>query len=114
MRELCDNDDNNSKLSVYFEISGFDLINDVVLDYMHIMCLNVMKKLVKTLLNGDLKNRIGYQISSSISQRLEKLKKHVPVEFVRKFTILGWLESHRIPANITLFRTYGFPWFTET
>lgn len=50
-----------------------------------------MKKLVKTWLSGDLKNRIGYQTSLNISQRLEKLKMHVSIEFARKPRSLKFL-----------------------
>ncbi|XP_011859716.1 PREDICTED: uncharacterized protein LOC105557157 isoform X1 [Vollenhovia emeryi] len=91
MREYCNNEDNNSKLSAFSEISGFDLINDVVLDYMHIVCLGIMKKLVKSWLSGDLRNRVGHQTSLSVSKRLENLKMHVPIEFARKPRSLEFL-----------------------
>lgn len=61
-----------------------DLVNCFVIDYMHCICLGVVRKLLNTWISGPLKTRIGQRSVQAISSGLEKLKKFVPVEFTRK------------------------------
>jgi len=60
------------------------LVSQVVLDYMHLCCLGVTRKLIYTFLRG----RIPYRLSSSnvknISSCLETFKSFIPREFARK------------------------------
>lgn len=49
----------SSTLSVLTEIPGIDIIKSFSLDYMHLVCLGVTRKLVNLWLKGLLANRIG-------------------------------------------------------
>lgn len=61
-----------------------DLISDVCLDYMHLICLGVMKKLLIHWMRGPLNTRLSSQVIAEISNRLLKLIPYVPSEFARR------------------------------
>ncbi|XP_076050503.1 uncharacterized protein LOC143031030 isoform X1 [Oratosquilla oratoria] len=63
---------------------GVGLVSQVPLDYMHLVCLGVMKKLIWLWLKGPLTVRIGRQVKDSISERLQSLRQFIPREFSRK------------------------------
>ena len=60
------------------------LVSSFVLDYMHLVCIGVVKRLLKTWMSGKIDIRISSACSATISQQLESLRKHIPVEFARK------------------------------
>lgn len=67
------------------EIPNFDLINNIPLDYMHLVCLGVTRRLLYLWLFGDNRFRLENRKCQSISLNLENIfKKNVPCEFVRK------------------------------
>ncbi|KAF5281928.1 hypothetical protein FQR65_LT14454 [Abscondita terminalis] len=66
------------------QIPNFDLVENVVLDYMHLVCLGVVKKLIILWLDGPLPNRLPSRIVNEINENLISLKSTVPQEFVRK------------------------------
>ncbi|XP_030754939.1 uncharacterized protein LOC115881541 isoform X1 [Sitophilus oryzae] len=61
-----------------------DLIKSFPIDYMHNICLGIVKKLLNTWIGGPLKVRLPSQKVKIISERLLDLKTHIPVEFNRK------------------------------
>ncbi|KYM94366.1 hypothetical protein ALC62_15008, partial [Cyphomyrmex costatus] len=82
---LKNDEDHHIGKSIIEEIPNFDLINNVPLDYMHLVCLGVMRRLLYLWLFGNLKFRLENRKCQIISSNLENvLKIHVPFEFVRK------------------------------
>ncbi|KAL1516234.1 hypothetical protein ABEB36_000153 [Hypothenemus hampei] len=70
--------------SLLQEIPNLGLVTSVTLDYMHIVCLGVMKKLLILWVKGPLSLRIGGKSCNNISENLVALKNCMPVEFSRK------------------------------
>ena len=61
-----------------------DMVSGFVLDYMHLVCLGVVRKMVSLWLTGPLKTRIGWRAVREINEKLVSLKPYVPLEFPRK------------------------------
>lgn len=62
------------------------MVSQFPLDYMHLVCLGVMKRLIWLWMKGPLINncRIGIHVVRQISDSLLGLKNHLPREFSRK------------------------------
>lgn len=60
------------------------LVTNVVLDYMHLVCLGVVRKLISLWLSGPLNVRLSTNQIKEISLEMIKLRKFVPSEFARK------------------------------
>lgn len=60
------------------------LVTKFPIDYMHNVCLGVVRKILNSWLNGPLEVRLKSQSVRLLSDRLESLKKYIPVEFNRK------------------------------
>jgi len=66
-------------------IPQFGLVSHVPLDYQHLLCLGVVKKLINLWLCDALKVRLPFRKVQVISNALENIiRPHVPVEFQRK------------------------------
>lgn len=66
-------------------IPQFGLVSHVPLDYQHLLCLGVVKKLINIWLCDALKVRLPFRKVQIISNALENIiRPHVPVEFQRK------------------------------
>jgi len=92
----------DSTLSILTEIPGIDIIKSFSLDYMHLVCLGVTRKLINLWLKGPLANRIGNRNSTTLSFLLLSFKKFMPKDFQRKPR--GVEEVNRWKA--TEFRTF--------
>ncbi|XP_076820738.1 uncharacterized protein LOC143466046 [Clavelina lepadiformis] len=77
------------------------MVSQFPLDYMHLVCLGVMRKLLCLWTSGPLKTRLGGNILSSISDSLKMLKQFLPREFLRKVRSLSELDRWKA----TEFRT---------
>lgn len=64
------------------DIVGFDMISQLVLDYMHIVCLGVTHKMLNKLFKGNMEQRM--KNLDLVSDRLCSLKSDIPQEFARK------------------------------
>lgn len=71
---------------------GIGLVSDVVLDYMHLICLGVTRKLLYTWKKGTLRYRLGRSMQEQISSRLVNFKSCFPSQFNRKPRSLQDLE----------------------
>lgn len=60
------------------------MVSQFVLDFMHLVCLGVMRKLLWFWMRGPLPTRIGIQAVHRVSQKICSLGKFLPVEFGRK------------------------------
>jgi len=79
--------------SAILKLPDFDHVNNVPLDYMHLVCLGVMRKLLYMWLFGKLEVRLQYRIVEEISLQLENvLKLYIPNEFVRKSRSLAFVK----------------------
>jgi hypothetical protein len=63
---------------------GIGLVSQVVLDYMHLVCLGVVKRLLLLWMKGPLQARVGHGIIEEISIRLVHFKQFIPSEFPRR------------------------------
>lgn len=81
-------DDNYHKPDItcsLLNIPFFKPVTNVPLDYMHVVCLGIMRKLLNLWLYGELHYRLQQRAVDEISTRLViQLKCHIPVEFARK------------------------------
>lgn len=77
--------DHHTGRSILCEIPGIDLIQDIPLDYMHLICLGVVKKLVNGIwCSGSPPHKLsGFQIQST-SRDLINLARFIPSEFARR------------------------------
>jgi len=73
---------------------AIDMTTIFILDYMHLVCIGVMKKLLEMLMYGPLKIRLTRIKKITISQRLLSLRSQIPSEFQRKtrslFCVRQW------------------------
>jgi hypothetical protein len=60
------------------------MVSNFPIDYMHSVCLGVVRKLLHMWLKGPLKTRLGGQSVTILSERLCNLRNSVPCEFNRK------------------------------
>jgi len=60
------------------------MISSFPLDYMHLICLGVVRKLLYLWIKGPLTTRLGAKLVRDLSAALVLLKEQVPVEFARK------------------------------
>lgn len=63
---------------------GISCIKSFVLDYMHLACLGVTRRILRFLKGGPKLCRISYIQQCSISERLESFRKYIPSEFARR------------------------------
>jgi len=63
---------------------GVGLVSRIPLNYMHLICLGVVKRLLLIWLRGDRQLRISMQHSELISDQLSRLKPFVCSEFQKK------------------------------
>jgi hypothetical protein len=67
------------------------MIASVLIDYMHAICLEAMKKLLWAWIKGPMKVRLRSNLVAEISRRLLQLKVCFPEEFSRKPRVLDEL-----------------------
>ncbi|XP_076670003.1 uncharacterized protein LOC143369665 isoform X1 [Andrena cerasifolii] len=70
--------------SCLLEIENIGLVSNVPLDYMHLICLGVMKKLLLLWTQGPLSVRISASLRERISEKLTSIGTSTPIEFSRK------------------------------
>lgn len=74
------------------QIPHFGLVSKVPLDYMHLVCLGVMRKLLMLWLTGPLQIRLPSRTVTIISNHLELFRKNVPTDFARKPRVLNYIK----------------------
>ena len=60
------------------------LVSKFPLDYMHLVCLGITRKLIYLWLNGPLVTRLPHRLVMLISEDLISIRPHIPSEFARK------------------------------
>lgn len=60
------------------------IVSQFLLDYMHLVCLGVVKRLMLLWMKGPLGTRFSSYMNNEVSEMLKSFKKHIPREFSRK------------------------------
>ena len=74
---------NNKDVSPLLDLP-IDMVLDFPIDYMHLVCLGVMRKLISLWLSGPLATRIGRISIEEINNKLTGLRGNIPCDFQRK------------------------------
>lgn len=61
-----------------------NMISFFVLDFMHLCCQGVMKKLIEYWMSGDLNYKLSSRNKIELSNRLKRIRSQIPCEFQRK------------------------------
>jgi hypothetical protein len=85
-----------------------NLVDQFPLDYMHLVCLGVVRKLMHTWIKGPLKTRLLPRNINRISIQLVDLQRQIPLEFSRKSRSLRELD-HFKATEFRLFLLYTGP-----
>ena len=75
--------DHQNKVSL-LQVLDLPLLHLFVLDYMHFVCLGVMRRLLTYLLSGPFNCRLSYPLRTRLSDSLMSLNGHLPSEFTRQ------------------------------
>nr|CAI5843570.1 unnamed protein product [Callosobruchus analis] len=95
--------------SVLENLPGLDMIKSFPLDYMHLLCLGVVKKLILNLwLSGKPPYKFSYSQTEQISSRHSNFKNQVPHEFSRKPRLLSDVKRWKA-TEFRLFLFYTGP-----
>ncbi|XP_031338854.1 uncharacterized protein LOC116172972 [Photinus pyralis] len=84
------------------QVPGLGLVSHFAIDYMHNVCLGIMRKLLNIWISGALHVRLGNQIVKKISDDILLLSDYIPLEFNRKGRSLQDLQRWKA----TEFRTF--------
>lgn len=76
-------------------IPQLHFIENIPLDYMHLLCLGIMKKCLYMWKTGDLKIRLHHRKCQTLSNNLEIIKQIIPIQFGRKPRSLDYLKQWR-------------------
>ncbi|XP_043467520.1 uncharacterized protein LOC122501822 [Leptopilina heterotoma] len=97
-----DNEIDSDVHPIFADLPGFGFISSVPLDYMHLILLGVMKRLITLWIKGPTTVKISTNQVNSISKKLLTLRHSCPVEFARRprglFDCVHW--------KATEFRTF--------
>lgn len=63
---------------------GIGLVSHFCLDYMHLVCLGVVRRLIHLWMRGPLNCRLSASLLLQISERLANVRLSIPCEFARK------------------------------
>lgn len=82
-KNKLDDDYHKADITSPLEELNIGLVSQVPLDYMHLVCLGVMKKLLKFWVHGKKNIRLAEEQILAASDHLLCIKNYIPVEFVR-------------------------------
>ena len=63
---------------------GIGMVSGFVLDYMHLVCLGTVRRLISLWIQGPLKCRLGSSTITAISSHLKSIRQYMPQDFSRK------------------------------
>lgn len=78
-----EDDDHHKGLSPFEELN-VGMVSQFPLDYMHLVCLGVVKSMLLLWKKDPLRCRLGSQDNNQISDSLLSIKNYIPCEFSRK------------------------------
>lgn len=94
-----------NKDSLLLQIPQFDIIKDVVLDYMHLLCIGVMKSLLEKWMAGNNMSRLQLRDRNALTALVRTFEPNIPSEFQRKTLDLSDL-SHWKATQFRCFLLY--------
>ncbi|XP_067216790.1 uncharacterized protein [Linepithema humile] len=94
--------------TILTQIPHFDFVKNIPIDYMHLVCLGVMRKLLLLWLNGPLTVRLSTNDVNKISNKLIELRKIIPSDFNRKPRTLKYIKLWKA-TELRLFLLYLGP-----
>ena len=87
-------DDHQMRKSILIDY-GYPCVTGFVLDYMHLVLLGVMRKMLNFLMSGPLLCRLSSVQVNQISTNLDDLKGKMPTEFARQPRSLKYLPRYK-------------------
>jgi len=72
-------------------IPDFDFVKSIILDYMHLVCLGVMRTMLLIWCNGDLPHKLSRKLIQVVSDFMTNNRRSLPMEFVRQPRDLKYL-----------------------
>jgi hypothetical protein len=84
------------------------MVSQFPIDYMHLVCLGVVKRMISLWIKGPLHCRQGNAVISQISAKLLDLRSHLPREFLRKGRSLKEVDRWKA-TEFRLFLLYTGP-----
>lgn len=66
------------------KLIGFGMVTNVPLNYQHLLCLGIVKKLINAWWTGNLHHRIQFKFRKLVSLKLLSIRDNTPHEFQRK------------------------------
>jgi len=70
--------------TILLDLPNFNIVEQFSLDYMHLTCLEVMRKLIFLWMKGPLSVRLPNSKIKQIFAKLRLVKNYIPIEFCRK------------------------------
>lgn len=95
-------DENHHNKDSILEELNINMISQFTLDYMHVVLLGVMKKMLKMWTSGTIESLLPSRCISQINNLLKKIEKTQPSEFQRRIQVLNHLSQFKA----TEFRTF--------
>ncbi|XP_031342118.1 uncharacterized protein LOC116170009 [Photinus pyralis] len=99
-------------LSPLLDVSYFGLVSGFPLDYMHMACLGVMKRVLGHWLQGAAEHRLAPSKRQIASRRILDVAEHTPCEFDRKPRSLTEVDYWKAKEFRTFMNYYG-PYIME-
>ena len=84
------------------------LVTQFPLDYMHLCCLNVMRRLLRTWVKGNLPHRLSSGCIERMNLRIEAFSKVIPSDFARRGRSLRDIDNWKA-TEFRLFLLYAGP-----
>jgi len=77
-------------------IPDFDFVKSIILDFMHLLCLGVMRTMLLIWCNGKLPHKLSRQLIQRISDFMKNNSRSLPVEFIRQPRELKYLLRFKV------------------
>ncbi|CAM1154331.1 Uncharacterised protein r2_g4277 [Pycnogonum litorale] len=100
-------EDHHTGMSPLLEL-GIGMVSKFPLDYMHLVCLGVTRKLLKLWMKGPLRTRLSSRTVNLLSEELKIYSAHIPSEFNRKCRALTEVDRFKA-TEFRLFLLYTGP-----
>lgn len=91
-RNFAYNNNYQNEQTILCNIPNLGLVTNVPLDYMHLVCLGVVRKLLLLWTTKSFRFKLSITQKKQISTALINLRKHVPFEFSRKPRDLNYIK----------------------
>lgn len=103
------NSEYHNGVSILEDIPNLDMVTNFPLEYMHLICLGVVKKLLLNIwLNAKPWHKLSKECIKKISYLLLLIRSYVPVEFVRKTRLLDEVKRWKA-TEFRFFLLYSGP-----